>query len=106
MATVTANASWHKRLTRSEVHRCHKGAGEKRHLAAKKGSAHQDIFPKDYVLECLEQSLRNLQRDEIDSFRFHVWNDDWSPDPEWAETPRELQSSGKVRFIGISINDP
>lgn len=64
-----------------------------------------NTFPKKYVLDCLDQSLKNLNRDSIDVYQFHTWIDDWAGDPEWQETVREMKSSGKVRFVGISIQN-
>jgi aryl-alcohol dehydrogenase-like predicted oxidoreductase len=72
---------------------------------AQKASALRDVFPKQYVLECLDQSLKNLQRDQVDILQFHVWNDAWSSDPEWRDTMHALRAEKKARFIGISIND-
>ncbi|MFB3813726.1 MAG: aldo/keto reductase [Terriglobales bacterium] len=64
-----------------------------------------DVFPKSYVLQCLDQTLANLGRDTVDIYQFHVWNDEWADQDEWLETVRQMRSSGKVRFVGISIND-
>src|SRR4051794_2670972 len=33
----------------------------------------QTVFPKDYVLECLNASLKNLNRDTVDLYQFHTW---------------------------------
>jgi len=72
---------------------------------AQKGTALREVFPKAYVLDCLEQSLRNLGRGHVDLLQFHVWNDEWSTDPEWLDTMHTLRSEKKTRFVGISIND-
>jgi aryl-alcohol dehydrogenase-like predicted oxidoreductase len=69
----------------------------------KPGSPIQGTFPKKYVLECLDQSLSNLGRDQIDLMQFHTWIDDWATDAEWLDTVRLMKKSGKVRFIGISV---
>ena len=68
-------------------------------------SSLQDVFPADYVLASLEASLKNLRRETVDVYQFHVWNDEWASQPEWQETVRTMRSSGKVRAVGISIND-
>ncbi len=62
-------------------------------------------FPKKYVLKCLDQSLRNLGRDTVDVYQFHVWSDEWANQAEWLETVRAMKNSGKTRFVGISINN-
>jgi len=72
---------------------------------AKPGTPLAQAFPKSYVLRCLDQSLQNLGRESIDIYQFHVWNDEWATQPEWLETVREMRKSGKVRHVGISIND-
>ncbi len=72
---------------------------------AVRGSSLRDVFPRDYVLDSLEKSRRNLRRKTVDLFQFHVWDDAWAGESEWLETIRLLRHSGHVRFIGISIND-
>ena len=72
---------------------------------AEKGSKLHDVFPRDYVLASLDQSLRNLGREQVDVYQFHVWDDDWANMDEWLETARVMRDSGKSRFVGISIND-
>jgi len=72
---------------------------------AEKGSKLQDVFPREYVLAALDQSLKNLGREQIDVYQFHVWDDDWANMDEWLETARVMRDSGKARFVGISIND-
>lgn len=64
-----------------------------------------DVFPRAYVLDCLERSLRNLGRETVDLYQFHVWNDEWASQDEWQSTVEEIRHSGKARFLGISIND-
>ena len=72
---------------------------------AQPGVPLRDVFPKKYVLTSLEQTLKNLGRESVDLYQFHVWNDDWADNEEWLSTVREIRASGKVRFLGISIND-
>jgi len=64
-----------------------------------------EVFPKHYVLASLEESLRNLGRDAIDVYQFHVWTDAWADNDEWLETLREIRESGKVRWVGISVTE-
>ncbi len=72
---------------------------------AQRGTALARAFPKSYALSCLDQSLRNLGREAIDLYQFHVWDDGWAAEAEWLETVRRMRDSGKVRAVGISIND-
>jgi aryl-alcohol dehydrogenase-like predicted oxidoreductase len=78
----------------------------KNHLwPAREGTLLRDVFPKEYVLASLQTTLRNLRRESIDLYQFHVWSDEWANDPEWLETVEEMRRSGLARFIGISVND-
>jgi aryl-alcohol dehydrogenase-like predicted oxidoreductase len=72
---------------------------------ARKGSRLREAFPRNHIIECTEQSLRNLDVDTIDLQQFHVWQDDWASDPEWQEAVVTLKDQGKVRAVGISTND-
>jgi aryl-alcohol dehydrogenase-like predicted oxidoreductase len=70
-----------------------------------KGSAISDVFPKDHIIKCVDDSLRSLKLDQIDLMQFHVWQDDWAKENEWKDTIEEIMQKGKVKFFGISVND-
>jgi aryl-alcohol dehydrogenase-like predicted oxidoreductase len=72
---------------------------------ARRGIGIDEVFPYDYVIECTEQSLRNLGVDTVDLQQLHVWNPEWIDDDEWQRAFEDLKSSGKVRAVGGSIND-
>ncbi len=72
---------------------------------ARRGTPLEEAFPKRYVLDSLDTSLKNLGRGRVDVYQFHVWSDEWADQDEWLETVRQMRSSGKARFVGISIND-
>lgn len=72
---------------------------------AQPGVPLRDVFPKEYVLSSLDRTLKNLGREAVDLYQFHVWNDEWAGNEEWLATVREIRSSGRARFLGISIND-
>lgn len=72
---------------------------------ARKGTSLGAVFPREYVLKSVDQSLSNLGRETIDVYQFHVWNDEWAEQEEWVKTVQEMKSSGKVRAVGLSIND-
>ena len=76
-----------------------------RQWPARAGVAVPEVFPKDYIIECTEQSLRNLGVDAIDVQQFHVWQDDWVGQGDWLEAIQQLKEQGKIRFFGVSIND-
>src|SRR5271166_1065739 len=69
------------------------------------GDPLQKTFPRKYVLSCLDLTLKHLGRERIDIYQFHTWHDDWALDPEWQETVRDMTSSGKVRLVGISVQN-
>jgi len=64
-----------------------------------------DVFPYDYIIQCTEQSLKNLGLEQIYLQQFHVWTDAWTQTEEWRRAVEDLVSSGKVRFMGISISE-
>ncbi len=72
---------------------------------AKDSSLLSESFPKEYIIQTTEKSLRNLKRDYIDLQQFHVWSDTWAEQDEWKEAILKLKQDGKVRYFGISIND-
>jgi len=72
---------------------------------AQPGVGIEQVFPYDYILRCTETSLKNLNVDAIDLQQLHVWNPEWFHRDEWRRAFEELKSSGKVRFLGVSIND-
>ncbi len=65
----------------------------------------EEVFPADYIVECTEKSLRNLGVETIDLQQFHVWHDNWVERTEWIEAITKLREQGKIRYVGISIND-
>jgi aryl-alcohol dehydrogenase-like predicted oxidoreductase len=72
---------------------------------ARKGIPISEVFPFDYIMGCAEESLRNLGTDAIDLLQLHVWNPEWIADDDWRRAFGELKRSGKVRAVGVSIND-
>ncbi|MEO5656288.1 MAG: aldo/keto reductase [Nitrospiria bacterium] len=65
----------------------------------------RDVFPKAWIIECTERSLRNLDCDFLDLQQLHVWSPRWMVETEWIETLRDLQLQGKIRYLGVSLND-
>jgi aryl-alcohol dehydrogenase-like predicted oxidoreductase len=64
-----------------------------------------DVFPYDYIIECTDDSLRNLNIGQIDLQQFHVWTDAWTEEEEWRKAVETLKKTGKVRYVGISISE-
>jgi aryl-alcohol dehydrogenase-like predicted oxidoreductase len=72
---------------------------------AQEGTLLRDAFPATHIIECTEKSLKNLNIDCIDLQQFHVWIDEWSLQNEWWDAVSKLKEQGKIRFVGISVND-
>ena len=72
---------------------------------AQPGIGIAQVFPYDYILGSAETSLKNLGADTIDLLQLHVWNPEWIARDEWRRGLEDLKRSGKVRHVGISIND-
>ena len=72
---------------------------------ARAGTGIEDVFPYEYIVETTEISLRNLEVETIDLQQLHVWNPEWIGRDEWRRAFEHLRTSGKVRAIGVSIND-
>jgi len=63
-----------------------------------------EVFPRSYTLDCLHKTLGNLGRESVDLYQFHGWCESWARDPEFRRTVEDLRTSGKARFIGISVH--
>jgi aryl-alcohol dehydrogenase-like predicted oxidoreductase len=87
------------------VHVATKVPPKNRIWPARPGIGIDEVFPYDYIVQSTEQSLRNLGVDAIDLQQLHVWNPDWLGRDEWRRAFEDLKSSGKVRAVGVSIND-
>jgi aryl-alcohol dehydrogenase-like predicted oxidoreductase len=72
---------------------------------ARPGIGIKEVFPYDYIVSCTEESLRNLKRDYVDLQQLHVWNPEWIHDDDWRRAFEDLKKSGKIRFVGVSINN-
>ena len=72
---------------------------------ARPGIGIEEVFPYDYIMACVEESLKNMHIDSIDLLQLHVWNPDWVGREEWRRAFEALKKSGKVRAVGVSIND-
>jgi aryl-alcohol dehydrogenase-like predicted oxidoreductase len=73
---------------------------------AASGTPMRDAFPKEWIVECTERSLKNLGRERIDLQQFHVWLDEWACVDEWKEAVQQLKQQGKVGSFGLSLNFP
>src|SRR5450432_1210195 len=88
-----------------KVHVASKVPPKNRMWPARSGIGIDEVFPYRYIVESTEESLRNLKMDTLDLQQLHVWNPEWLERDEWRRAFEDLKSSGKVRAVGISIND-
>jgi aryl-alcohol dehydrogenase-like predicted oxidoreductase len=65
----------------------------------------EDVFPYSYIVQCTDESLRNLGLEQIYLQQFHVWTDAWAHTDEWKRAIEDLRASGKVRFFGVSVSE-
>jgi aryl-alcohol dehydrogenase-like predicted oxidoreductase len=72
---------------------------------AKAGVPIKDVFPLAWIIQCTENSLRNLELETLHLQQLHVWSPEWVGTDEWKEGVYRLKKEGKIRFFGISIND-
>lgn len=93
------------RETRHKIYVATKVPPENLLWPARPGIGIDQVFPYDYILKCTETSLRNLKAETIDLQQLHVWNPEWTSRDEWRRAFEELKKSGKVRAVGVSIND-
>lgn len=70
-----------------------------------RGITVEEVFPKDHIEKCVNDSLNSLGLDTIDLMQFHVWQDDFILSEELKNTIKKITKEGKVRYWGISIND-
>lgn len=72
---------------------------------AKKGTPIKEAFPASWIRDETEKSLRNLKMECVELQQLHVWASNWVKETDWYETLLKLKEEGKIRFIGVSLND-
>jgi aryl-alcohol dehydrogenase-like predicted oxidoreductase len=72
---------------------------------APSGPSLDETFPSEYVRECIEQSLKNLELEAIDVQHFHFWHYEWAGAGDLLEAIEGLKRVGKIRFFGVSMKD-
>jgi aryl-alcohol dehydrogenase-like predicted oxidoreductase len=75
-------------------------------FSPKPGDSFQEAYSKDWIIECTEQSLKNLQQERIDLQMLHVWLDEWAAYDEWKEAVARLKQQGKIASFGLSLVFP
>ncbi len=62
-------------------------------------------FPADWIVACTEKSLSNLGTDYLDLMQLHAWAPSYETQDEWLKALQQLKEQGKIRAIGVSVND-
>jgi methylglyoxal reductase len=65
----------------------------------------ETAFPKGWLRESTEISLRELGIETIDLMQLHQYWPQWDRVDYWMEELLQLKEEGKIRFIGISLPD-
>lgn len=60
-------------------------------------------YTREYIEECINKSLSNLNRDYIDIILLHNWNCNWDNYPELIDWLLDLKKRNLVKKIGISL---
>lgn len=60
-------------------------------------------FSKEYLMMCLEESLKRLQTDYVDVYLLHVPDAKLQDECGVFETLKEMKRSGRVRFAGLAM---
>lgn len=78
-------------------------------LVATKVSRVRENNAKDFsaarIVQQAEASLHRLQRDQIDIYQLHSPSLADLQSFDWPEAMSRLQAQGKVRWVGVSVND-
>lgn len=60
-------------------------------------------FTRDYLMMCLDESLKRLQTEYIDVYLLHVPDVGWQDREKVFDTLKEMKESGKVRYTGLAM---
>jgi aryl-alcohol dehydrogenase-like predicted oxidoreductase len=72
---------------------------------ARPGVVASQVFPKNWIVGKVNDSLSRLNIDCLDLMQFHVWQDSFVEEDEWKNALQDLTKEGKVKFWGLSLND-
>ena len=65
---------------------------------------YHDVFSPEHVFRHTDLIRRKLRVDSIDLLQFHVWDDSWTPEPDFRRTIETLKREARIRFFGLSLN--
>jgi len=72
---------------------------------APRGVPVSENYPAAHIATSAERSLRHLGVERIDLLQLHTWLDDYLDQDGWRDALLGLKRQGKVRALGISVND-
>ncbi|MEM9491544.1 MAG: aldo/keto reductase [Myxococcota bacterium] len=78
-----------------------------RHWPGDGQTALERVFPPEYVIRSVEQSLRNLRAEVVPIAQLHVWHDAWLQSTVWPDLRGAMEQcvrQGKVLHWGVSAN--
>lgn len=70
-----------------------------------RGTLFREAFPLEHILRMTEQSLKNLQVEQLDLQQLHVWLPEWLEQEEFPQAIAELRKRGWIKHFGVSLND-
>lgn len=65
----------------------------------------ETVFPRGWVTESCEMSLRTLGVDTVDLMQLHQYWPTWGREGYWMDELQQLKADGKARSIGVSVPD-
>ncbi|HXZ32407.1 MAG TPA: aldo/keto reductase [Terriglobales bacterium] len=65
---------------------------------------YDEVFPSKHVFKYANLIREKLRVETIDLLQFHVWDDNWTDEPEFRDTVEKLKRDGLIRFFGLSLN--
>jgi len=65
----------------------------------------EEVFPNNHLINSTEESLKNLQVEQIDLQQLHVWNPKWIDNQNLFDQIETLKKQGKINLFGVSLND-
>jgi aryl-alcohol dehydrogenase-like predicted oxidoreductase len=65
---------------------------------------YKDVFSPKHVFKHADLIRKKLRVDAIDLLQFHVWDDNWTDEPEFRSTVEKLKHDGWIRYFGLSLN--
>jgi aryl-alcohol dehydrogenase-like predicted oxidoreductase len=65
---------------------------------------YRDVFSPKHVFKHADLIRKKLRVDAIDLLQFHVWDDNWTDEPDFRSTVEKLKHDGWIRHFGLSLN--